>query len=68
MAPNHRNEGLYYGSKVDHSLLNPNQLRYHGVEYNNNPFHKSQSLGISNDIVLFPQRSCLRLGLLHWMS
>ena len=32
------NEGLFYGNKLDHSLLNPNQLRYHGVIYNDNPF------------------------------
>ena len=25
------NEGLFYGSKLDHSLLNPNQLRDHGI-------------------------------------
>ena len=33
------NEGLFYGSKLNHSLLNPNQLRYHGIQYNDNPFN-----------------------------
>ena len=32
------NEGLFYGSKLGHSLLNPNQLRHHGVIYQDNPF------------------------------
>ena len=26
------NESLFYGNKLDHSLLNPNQLRFHGVD------------------------------------
>ena len=25
------NEGLYYGNKMDHSLINPNQVRDYGV-------------------------------------
>lgn len=36
------------------SLLNPNHLRYHGVEYNDNPFDKSQPLEINNDVVSIP--------------
>jgi hypothetical protein len=32
------NEGLWYGNKMDHSLINPNQLRYFGVKVNDNPF------------------------------
>ena len=26
------NEGLYYGSKLDHSLINPNQVRHYGID------------------------------------
>ena len=25
------NEGLYYGKKIDHSLMNPNQIRAYGI-------------------------------------
>lgn len=32
------NEGLWYGDKMDHSLINPNQLRYYGIKVNDNPF------------------------------
>lgn len=52
------NEGLSYGNKLDHSLLNPNQLRYHGIKYSDNPFDKSQSLGIPyGDVVTIPSRT-----------
>ena len=40
------NEGLFYGSQLDHSLLNPNQLRHHGLMYQDNPFNKEEALGI----------------------
>ena len=42
------NEGLFYGSKLDHSLLNPNQLRKHGLIYQDNPFNKDEQLGITS--------------------
>ena len=32
------NEGLYYGNQLDHSLINPNQLRSNGIIYQDNPF------------------------------
>lgn len=32
------NEGLWYGSKLDHSLINPNQLRHFGIEVCDNPY------------------------------
>ena len=31
------NEGLSFGDKLEHSLLNPNQLRFSRVVINNNP-------------------------------
>lgn len=40
------NEGLYYGTKLDHSLLNPNQLRSYGVRFWDNPFDDERGLGI----------------------
>jgi hypothetical protein len=41
------NEGLYFGDKLEHSLLNPNQLQYSGVIVNDNPFDKAAPLSIS---------------------
>ena len=34
------NEGLFYGSKLDHSLINPNQVRSYGIPFWDNPFDK----------------------------
>ena len=46
-------EALYYGNKLDHSLINPNQLRNYGIKVNDNPYDKSNDLGIiANDEVL----------------
>ncbi len=41
------NEGLYFGDKLEHSLLNPNQLQYSGVIVNDNPFDTAAPLSIS---------------------
>ena len=32
------NEALYYGNKLDHTLINPNQIRHNGIDYWNNPY------------------------------
>ena len=32
------NEALYYGNKLDHSLINPNQIRANGIDVHDNPF------------------------------
>ena len=42
------NEALYYGPKLDHSLLNPNQLRHYGIKFWDNPFDKDHHL--SNEV------------------
>ena len=34
------NESLYYGTRMDHSLFNPNQIRKYGVPVWDNPFDK----------------------------
>jgi len=31
-------ESLYYGTKLDHSLINPNQVRHYGIPFWDNPF------------------------------
>ena len=40
------NEGLYYGSRLDPSLLNPNQLRSYGTPFWDNPFDHDRELFI----------------------
>ena len=42
------NEGLYYGTKMMHSLWNPNQIRSFGHKFQDNPFDDAP-LGISAD-------------------
>ena len=43
------NEALYYGDKLDHSLINPNQIRSHGIDFWDNPFDKERGLKIEAD-------------------
>lgn len=40
------NESLYYGSKLHHSLINPNQVRMNGVDFWDNPFDPYHRLSI----------------------
>ena len=35
------NEALFYGDKLDHSLLNLNQLHAYGIEYWDNPYNNA---------------------------
>lgn len=37
---------LFYGDKLDHSLLNPNQIRANQVDYWDNPYDRSKPLSI----------------------
>ena len=36
------NEALYYGTKLDHYLLNPNQIRHYGLNFWDNPYNKER--------------------------
>jgi hypothetical protein len=40
------NEALYYGVKLDHSLINPNQIHSYGIDFWDNPFDKQRGLAI----------------------
>ena len=40
------NEDLYYGDKLDHSLINPNQVRHNHIHYWDNPYDKERPLSI----------------------
>ncbi|CAJ1965439.1 unnamed protein product [Cylindrotheca closterium] len=40
------NEALYYGNRLDHSLINPNQVRKFGIPLWDNPFDEMRNIGI----------------------
>ena len=40
---------FFYGKKLEHSLINPNQVRDHGLEFWDDPFDKRQELAIIID-------------------
>lgn len=46
------NESLYYGERLDHSLINPNQVRSYGIPFWDNPFDTSRTLSIEVDNTL----------------
>lgn len=51
------NETLYFGDKLNHSLLNPNQIRHHGIRVHDYPFETDpdRQMGIElYDDVLLP--------------
>lgn len=46
-------ESLYFGRRLNHSLLNPNQMRHYGIPVWDNPYDPSRELGIEVDSGLF---------------
>ena len=44
------NEGLYYGNKMDHSLINPNQIRNYGIPLWDNAYDKSRNGELSIEL------------------
>jgi hypothetical protein len=51
-------EALYYGTKLDHSLINPNQIRSYGIPFWDNPFNLNMRLRIDvNDELQTPMRT-----------
>jgi hypothetical protein len=51
-------ESLYYGDKLDHTLINPNQVRSYGIPFWDNPFDSARSLSIDvNDDLQIPLRT-----------
>ena len=40
------NQGLYFGDRMEESLVNPNQIRSYGLYLNDNPFEPGELLGI----------------------
>jgi hypothetical protein len=52
------NEALYYGIKLDHSLINPNQVHSYGIGFSDNPFDHERGLRIDvNDELQIPMQS-----------
>ena len=43
------NEALYYGTKLDHYLLNPNQIRHYDLNFWDNPYDKEWGLNTKLD-------------------
>jgi hypothetical protein len=48
------NEGLWLGHKLSHSLLNQNQLQYHGVTVHDNPFDCTTPLSVEHSELTIP--------------
>ena len=48
------NEALYFGSSMDHSLINPNQIRHFGIAVSDDSYNSSRDLGIDHDDVFIP--------------
>ena len=40
------NEALYYGSRLDHTLINPNQIRHFGIPLWDNPYDPAHTLSV----------------------
>ena len=58
------NEALFYGNKLDHSLINPNQVRFNGVGFWDDPYDDMDELGIevyNKDITIPMHFSCTKL-------
>jgi hypothetical protein len=52
------NKSLYYGTKLNHSLINPNQIRSYGIGFWDNPFDRQRGLVIDvNDELKVPLQS-----------
>ena len=48
------NEALYFGPSMDHSLINPNQIRKYGIPVCDDPFDRDRDFGISHDDLFIP--------------
>ena len=48
------NETLYFGSSMDHSLINPNQMRASGIAVSDNPYDQVHGFGIDHEELFMP--------------
>ncbi len=52
------NEAIWMGELLDHSLINPNQLRSHGIDVQDNPFgNVAMHIGSDNDDFVHPMQA-----------
>ena len=47
-------EALYFGAQLDHSLINPNQIRHYGIPVSDDPYDSTQQFGINHPDVFIP--------------
>ena len=47
-------KALYFGSQMDHSLINPDQIRAYGIDVSDNPFDKDKDFGIDHAECFIP--------------
>ena len=48
------NEALYFGNQMDHSMVNPNQIRAYGIDVSDNPYDRERDFGIQHDDCFVP--------------
>ena len=42
------NEVLWFGTSMDHLLINPNQIRMEGIPVSDDPFDENKNVGIDH--------------------
>ena len=47
-------EVLYFGESMDHSLINPNQIRHYGINVSDNPYDSDKPFGIDHETAFIP--------------
>jgi hypothetical protein len=45
---------LWFGTRLPHSLINPNQIQAFGLYVNDDPFDNTREFGIENDNIFIP--------------
>ena len=48
------NEALYFGPEMDHSLINPNQIRHHGIPVSDDAYDGGCQFGIDHEDIFIP--------------
>ncbi len=48
------NKALYFGQSMDHSLINPNQIRHFWISVSNNPYDEVHDFGIDHEECFIP--------------
>ncbi|KAL7551329.1 hypothetical protein ACHAWF_014515 [Thalassiosira exigua] len=48
------NEAMFFGDSMDHSLINPNQIRDYGLPVSDNPYDDEHPMGIEHEETFIP--------------